>query len=178
MPGFPALLALPIAIFDNPLLPARLLLAGVGTLGCGLVYVLGRMLFDVPVGGTAAALTAIAPVMVGFAPVILSETSFAAALVGSLVGMASWIRCERGSVGRIGNPSQTAPQTSGGRIANPSYGKAAVIGLVSGGLVALACYFRPSWILAGPLFGAGAIITSAHKGRAAVMALCVMIGLI
>src|SRR5690606_28432057 len=66
MPGLPALLALPIAIFESPLLPARLLLAGVGALGCGLVYVLGRMLFDIPVGTTAAALTAIAPVMVGF----------------------------------------------------------------------------------------------------------------
>jgi hypothetical protein len=178
MPGFPALLALPIAIFENPLLPARLLLAGVGTLGCGLVYVLGRILFDGPIGTIAAALTAVAPVMVGFSPVILSETSFAVALVGSLIGMAWWVRCERGYVGRIGNPSQTVLQSPEGRIDNPSFGKAAAVGLVVGALVALASYFRPSWILAGPLFGAGAIVTSAHKGRAAVMAVCVIIGLV
>jgi hypothetical protein len=178
MPGFPALLALPIAIFQSPLLPARLMLAGVGTLGCGLVYILGRMLFDTPVATTAAALTAVAPVMVGFSPVILSETSFAVSLVASLIGMAWWMRCDGRSVGWIVNPSEVGSPASDGRIDNPSYGKATVIGLVIGGLVALACYFRPSWILAGPLFGAGAIITSAHKGRAAVMAVCVMIGLI
>jgi hypothetical protein len=178
MPGFPALLALPIAMFENPLLPARLLLAFVGTLGCGLVYVLGRMLFDVPVGTAAAGLTAIAPVMVGFSPVILSETSFAVALVGSLIGMAWWARCDGRSVGRIVNPSTTASRLVDGRIDNPSYGKSAAIGLVVGVLVALACYFRPSWILAGPLFGAGAVITSAHKGRAVVMAVCVLLGLV
>src|SRR5690606_1909088 len=184
MPGFPALLALPIAIFENPLLPARLLLACVGTLGCGLVYVLGRLLFDGPVGTTAAALTAIAPVMVGFSPVILSETSFAVALVASLVGMAWWVRCDGHSVGRTsksvpqGSTAWTAEAEKSDGLGNPSYGKAAVIGLVSGALVALACYFRPSWILAGPLFGAVATVTSAHKGRAAVMALCVIIGLV
>src|SRR5690606_21125391 len=206
MPGFPALLALPIAIFDNPLLPAPLLLAGVGALGCGLVYVLGRMLFDLPGGRTAAGLTAIAPVRVGFSPVVLSETSFAVALIASLIGMAWWVRSDGHSVGRTSksvpprdiampddassrtressedcretelSPIPLLPKPDG--LGSPSYGKAAVIGLAVGGLIALACYFRPSWILAGPLFGAGAVITSAQKGRAAVMAVCVLIGLV
>jgi len=184
MRGFPALLAMPIAIFENPLLPARLMLAGVGTIGCGLVFVLGRMLFDGTVGLTAAALATIAPVLVGFSPVILSETSFAVCLVASLIGMAWWARRDRGLVGRTSKSVQGGDDSGAPReiptdgSGDPSYGTIVPIGLMIGALVALACYFRPSWILAGPLFGAGAVMTSAHKGRAVVMAVCVIVGLI
>src|SRR5579863_8814675 len=51
MPGFPLLLALVMRLTgpDN-VLAARIALAGVGTLACGLVYWLGRELFDSATG--------------------------------------------------------------------------------------------------------------------------------
>lgn len=184
MPGFPALLSVPMALFDNPMLPARLMLAVIGTLACGLVFWLGRLLFDVPVGITAAALAAISPVMVGFSPVVLSETTFAACLVGSLIAMAWWARREvtfplRSSTDHS-QPSKERQEHADHRdgCTGLSWGTSALLGLVIGGLVALACYMRPSWILAGPIFGVCAMLTAAHKGRAAVMAACVMAGLI
>lgn len=156
MPGFPALLALPIALFPQPMLPARLMLAVVGTLACGLVWWLARVLFDDEVAIRAAALAAVSPVLVGFSPVILSETTFAAALLASLVAMACWIRAA----------------------ATPSRRVAVFSGLLIGCLVAVGCYVRPSWILAGPLFGLGAIVTAPLKGRTSVMSACVLIGLL
>ena len=63
---------------------ARCLLAGVGTLACGLAYLLGKELFDERVGNLAAAMTAVSPVMAGFSVEILSETLFAATLLANV----------------------------------------------------------------------------------------------
>src|SRR5690349_15698670 len=46
MPGFPALLAVSFLAFGKSPIAARLLLAVIGALGCYLVFVLGRRLFD------------------------------------------------------------------------------------------------------------------------------------
>ena len=163
MPGFPALLAIPIALFTSPMLPARLMLAAVGTIACGLVWCLAQTLADAKTANLAAALTAISPVMIGFSPVILSETTFAACLVASLIGMASWAKADRNSSADHRTPS---PRFS------------VLIGLFIGLLIAVACSMRPSWLLAGPLFGIAAIATSANKGSALLLAVCVLIGLV
>src|SRR5262245_12192056 len=84
MPGFPALLAIPIKIFGATQLPVRLTLAAVGALACAAVFWLGRVLYSDAVGLTGALITAVIPTFVGFSPLILSETAFAAALVASL----------------------------------------------------------------------------------------------
>ncbi len=166
MPGFPALLAMPIRLCSSPLLPARLLLAIVGTVACGLVYVLGRMLFDPGIGLTAATLVAVSPTLLGFTPLILSETLFATCLLATLVAMA-WMVGERGS----SSPGETRHgmrpvglRTGIGR------------GLLVGGVIGATCYVRPSWLLSAPLFGGAYVMLSVEKGRALVAAMCVVVG--
>ena len=92
MPGFPALLALPRLLFGDTLLPARLWLAVVGTFAVWGVWRLGAELLDATTGLIAAALAAVAPVLVLFAPVELSETAFAAGMLVSLIGAARLLR--------------------------------------------------------------------------------------
>ena len=66
MPGYPAFVACSIRLADalgvgnQDHFVARLLMALVGTLACGLVGLLGRTLFDVPTGTVAAAIAAFA----------------------------------------------------------------------------------------------------------------------
>ncbi len=168
MPGFPALLAVPIRLFSSPLLPARLLLAVVGTVACGLAYVLGRMLFDVGVGLTAAALAAVSPTLLGFTPLILSETLFAACLLATLVAMA-WMVVARGS-------SFAGETPHGVRPVGLPLGRGLAMGLLVGGMIGVTCYVRPSWLLSAPLFGGAYVLLSAEKGRALVVAVCVVVG--
>lgn len=156
MPGFPLLLALPIKLAGARFLPARLVLAVVGTLACGLVYWLGRELYDATIGHVAAALVAVAPVMVGFSVLILSETAFAAALVGSLIAMTKLVRL---------------PLTPQHRW------KGAGLSLLTGVLIAVACYMRPSWLLAAPLFAVVYVAVAENRGRAAARGALVLIGL-
>lgn len=157
MPGFPALLAPVRAIFDDATLPARLLMAAVGTAGCLCVWKLGVVLFDPTTALIATAVTAIAPVFVGFSVLLLSETTFAVALLLSLLAGASLARCHGTARESLdGNE----PRISGaGRI-----GHAVLTGLA----MALACYVRPSWLLAAPLFGGLLIATSPRRGAAIV----------
>lgn len=92
MPGFPALLAIPRLLFgDNPL-AARLLLVLVGTLACGLTYWLGHELSGHAVGLLAASYTAVSPTMALFSVLFLSETAFAAAMLSSLIAAAKLLR--------------------------------------------------------------------------------------
>ena len=153
MPGFPALLAVPIALFGKDVLAARILLAIVGTFACWLVYRLARVLFDERAGLIAAALVAVCPTMVLFSVLILSETLFAVGLVGSLIPMALLLR------------NEFFPD-SNRRLVQGS--------LAVGLLIALACYARPSWLLAAPAFAGLAMLLSTHRKRAAVSGLLVM----
>ena len=93
---------------------------------------LGKMLFDSPTGTLAAAITAVAPPLVGFSVILLSETLFAAALVMSLL--------VHGQVGL--GCREAGAQGLGWR------NGAALTGLTIG----LAVYVRPSWLLAAPCF--------------------------
>jgi 4-amino-4-deoxy-L-arabinose transferase-like glycosyltransferase len=165
MPGFPALLAVSMRVFDAPMLPARLLLAVVGTVACGLVYVLGRILFDRGVGLTAAGLAAVSPTLVGFTPLILSETLFATCLLASLLAMASLVRRE-GSSSRNKSTHGAWPVGLGGAVG---------MGLITGALMGAACYVRPSWLLSAPVFGGAYVALSAEKGRAVLVAACVIV---
>ncbi|MGD9856032.1 MAG: ArnT family glycosyltransferase, partial [Planctomycetaceae bacterium] len=166
MPAFPALLAMPMLLFDEPLLPARMLLAVVGTAACGLVYVLGRMLFDPGIGLTAAALTAVSPTLVGFTPLILSETMFATCLLASLVAMVCLVR----------RSSKTTNEHNAHGLQPVGLGRCALMGLLVGALIGLTCYVRPSWLLSAPLLGGAYVLLSAEKGRALLIAACLIAG--
>lgn len=137
MPGFPALLAVSIRLFGDSLFAARLGLACVATLVVWLTIRLGASLYDRRTGLIAGAFAALSPAMAGFGVDFLSETAFAACMVGNLWAMAVYLR-------RSQQESWSLPRH-------------AAWGIGIGVLVALACYMRPSWLLAGPIF-AGAIV--------------------
>ncbi|MCH7689141.1 MAG: glycosyltransferase family 39 protein [Planctomycetes bacterium] len=147
MPGFPALLGLSITVAGESFLFARILLAAVGTLACGLVYCLGKELFDKKIGLLAAGIAAILPTFVGFSVVILSETLFAATLLAGLVFMAK--------LTKTGFATET--RRRGIRLS-----------LTVGLMMAAACYVRPSWLLAGPLFGLLYLTAADNKKEAAL----------
>lgn len=144
-PGFPAILATSIAAFGDHHLPARILLAAIGTAACVGVYGLARTLFGPKAGLAAAALAAVLPMFVGFTPLILSETAFAAALVVSLIPAVRLLQALR------------IHETT----TKHWLGFAALTGL----LIGVANLVRPSWMLAAPIIGVAAIV--ANRGRAA-----------
>jgi 4-amino-4-deoxy-L-arabinose transferase-like glycosyltransferase len=139
MPGYPAFvagsirLAEALGMSDKAHLVARLLMAVVGTLACGLVALLGRMLVDAPTGTLAAAIAAVAPPLVGFSVILLSETLFAATLLASLWCMARLISSEANGTARI---------------------RWAAWGAITGVSIGVAVYIRPSWLMAAPCFAA------------------------
>ena len=153
MSGFPALLAASMVVAGDNFWVARLLLAVVGTVACGLVYWLGLELFDERTGIIAAALTAVSPTMAGFSVLILSETLFAATLVGSLILLAKLIKAD--------------PRHTG-----------FVLSLAAGGMIGLACYVRPSWLLIGPGFAVLYVLWSRNRKLAFVRSLGVLVGLL
>ncbi len=138
MPGYPAFVAGSIRFSEalgvspeRQYFVARLLLAFVGTLNCWLVARLGRDLFDERTGNLAAAIAAIAPPLIGFSVILLSETLFATGLLLSLWAMARLVRT-----------------ASAGSALSRFIAWAALTGLS----IALAVYMRPSWLLAAPGF--------------------------
>ena len=165
MPGFPAVVSLAICAADAlrlapyRFLIARLLLAGVGTLACWLVYRLAKELFDSRVGLVACAITAVTPVMIGFSVLILSETLFAAALLFSLIAVARLCREEARNDARSSNLYCWA--------------------VTAGVAVALATYVRPSWLPACLGFALLHWIVAHNKVRALVtgLVLCAATGL-
>ena len=131
MPGFPLLLALPRFLFGDRPFVARLLLACVGTLACALTYVLGKELVSSSVGFWAMAYTTLSPTMLIFSVMFLSETAFAAALLGSLIAVARVAK-------QISDPTTTLNR------------QLVVRSLMAGFLVGIATYMRPTWLLIGP----------------------------
>jgi 4-amino-4-deoxy-L-arabinose transferase-like glycosyltransferase len=129
MPGFPLLLALPRYFFGDQPFAARLFLVFIGTLGCGLTYWFGRELAGNAVGLIAASYTAISPTMALFSVLFLSETAFAVAVIACLIATARLVRPPNG---------QTQPSNPIG------------IAVVTGALMGVATYMRPTWILVGP----------------------------
>ncbi|WP_010588417.1 ArnT family glycosyltransferase [Schlesneria paludicola] len=135
MPGFPLVLAIPRALFgDNPF-AARMLLAVIGTVACGLTYWLGAELAGETVATLAGLYTAVSPLMVLFSVLFLSEMAFAAAMLASLAVLAHLVR-------RLAESS-------------PS-GSLSGFALQAGVLIGVATYMRPTWLLVGP--GVGLLI--------------------
>ncbi len=147
MPGFPLILAAALRVTGERVLPVRILLAAVGTLACGLVYWLGVELFDATTGGVAAIFAAISPAFILFSVLLLSETSFAAALVGSLILFARlWNGRAAARPGGISPPAGSAEAIGHG--ANRDLGAALWAGLMAG----VATLIHPTWLLAAPAF--------------------------
>jgi 4-amino-4-deoxy-L-arabinose transferase-like glycosyltransferase len=138
MPGYPAFVAASIRLSETLGVPegrqyfvARLLMALVGTANCGLVAWLGSELFDRRTGNLAAAIVAVAPPLIGFSVILLSETLFATGLLLSLGCLARLVRnaADGSAIGRL-----------------------VVWAALSGLSIAVAVYVRPSWLLAAPCF--------------------------
>ena len=150
MPGFPLLLAIPrFAVGDNPF-AARLFLVLVGTLACALTYWLGRELAGDFVGIVACAYTALSPTMALYSVLFLSETAFAVTILASLIAATRLVKAS----------SQDAQGT------NQVDLKGGKLSLLTGALVGVATYMRPTWLLVGPglavfliLFGKGPTLT-------------------
>lgn len=134
MPGFPLLLAGSIRLFGPDPSAARWLMAVCGSLTCGLVVILGQRVFDRRVGSVAGMLCAIAPTMVGFSAVLLSETLFSLLLVLNL--LVWW---------QAADPDR-----------NRSVSARIALSLATGATVALATYVRPGWLLTLPVFAVAA----------------------
>ena len=130
MPGFPLLLALPRIVFGENPFAARILLAFIGTLACGLTYWLGYELAGEAVGVLAAVYTALSPAMILFSVLFLSEIPFAAGMLGSLIAAAKLFRL-------ISQPGFPIKRAMG-------------LALVTGAAVGLVTYLRPTWLLVGP----------------------------
>ncbi len=128
MPGFPLLLAAARVVAGDSVLAARLVLATIGAIGCGLVFLLGRSLFDERTGWLAGLWTSVSPTLVAFSPLILTETTFATCLTLSLLLL-----------------QHTHKRL---RQQQPAVRPAILTGLAVG----LATSIRPTWLLAAPAF--------------------------
>jgi 4-amino-4-deoxy-L-arabinose transferase-like glycosyltransferase len=138
MPGYPIFVAGSIRLTNELGLAdkrqyfvARLLMALVGTLNCALVALLGAELLDAQTGNLAAAIVAVAPPLVGFSVILLSETLFATGLLVSLWCMSRLV--------------QNATLGCGS-------GRLVIWAAFTGLSIAGAVYVRPSWLLAAPCF--------------------------
>ncbi|MEZ6045151.1 MAG: glycosyltransferase family 39 protein [Planctomycetaceae bacterium] len=135
MPGFPLVLALPVRLSDASFLVARLWLALIGTLAVYLTFQLAREWFDRQAAFCAGWIVALHPVLAGFSVLILSETSFAAALLASL-----WCFTRL----------QKKPNSIS-------------LALTAGLLAAVATYMRPVWLLFPAIWGGFALIHLPNK---------------
>jgi 4-amino-4-deoxy-L-arabinose transferase-like glycosyltransferase len=136
VPGFPLLLAGGMTLFGERVLWIRVLLAVVGTAACGLVYCLGRELFDPSVGLVACFLAAISPIFIVFSVLLLSETFFALGLLASLLAFVRLVRID-------------VDHESGVSVRHRS-----ALAVVAGLLAGAATLIRPTWFLVAPTFAA------------------------
>lgn len=146
MPGLPVLLAACNKLSGNSYLAARCMLAMIGTVACGFVYLLGRDLFDQRIGLIATSLCAIAPTLAGFSIVILTETLFAACMLGSLWTLLRLTRFQDQS-------DQVAP----------SFVSRAATAALAGVVIGLTTYARPVWLPAGIVFAGVSLCLSRRR---------------
>ncbi len=139
------LAALQAVTFDSHL-GVRCGLAILGTVGCGLVFVLGRQLADAEVGLWGAAGAAVSPAAVGFAPLFLSETAFGTALVGSMVTAVALVRGVS-AASRVGMVRTLA------------------WGFAAGLAVGVATHLRPTWLIVGPAVALAALVFGRLSAR-------------
>ena len=132
MPGFPLVLGVPHYLFGGDPFAARMLLAVIGTFACGLTYWLGLELAGETVAVLAGLYTAVSPLMILFSVLFLSESAFAAAMLGSLIVLAKLVRW-------LSGPARVSILCG--------------MALLGGVLIGVATYMRPTWLLVGPGFG-------------------------
>lgn len=149
MPGFPLCLALPRILCGDSLLAVRVWLALLGAVACWCVWRLGADLCGDAIGRWAALLAALSPVLVGFTPLLLSETTFALTMLLSLI-----------AAGRLAR--RHLPPASADAPHNGSIGWA----LLTGVALAAGCYVRPSWLLAGLPFSIWLVVSAAGRKAA------------
>ncbi len=137
MPGFPILLAACRLLFGDQVFPVRCVLAVLGTIGCGCVYVLGRDLADPTVGLWSCAAVSVSPPLVAFTPLLLTEATFATALVVSLIPVVRLFR----------------PAIHANSVPRARY----VMSLACGFAIALATYIRPTWLPAAGVVALGLV---------------------
>lgn len=148
-PGFPAILAVPIALFGDQLLIARIWLALWGTMAVWATFLLGQRLVNTQAGLIAALIAAFSPAFVIFSTLILTETVFALAVLLSL-----WFG------ERVIATLRASMVCSKGL---------ALRAFIAGASIGLACLVRPSWIFAAPIFG-GLIALISRRHWHAVLA--------
>ena len=142
-PGLPAVLAVSRLVAPDSTHTARGWLAALSMLGPWLVYQLGRELAGEQTGLIAAALVAVSPLTVAFAPLVLSESLFGIALTAQMLSLA--------------------------RLRAGCWRWAIAAGLAG----AAACYLRPAWcpaMAAIPVGWAATHRTRSGLGQAAVIA--------
>jgi len=151
MPGFPAVLAAGLWLGRGNPFVVRLLLAVLGTLTCGLLFVLGCQLFDETTAATGALLAAVSPTMIGFSVIILSEMLFALTMLICLIMLCGLARSMRDTV-------------------RCSLVWAALFGASTG----MATLVRPSWLLVAP--GCCLVLTVWARSRriAAAQSACLL----
>lgn len=191
MPGVPVLLALGIKLFGERLFAIRILLAVVGTAGCGFIYLLGAELFDRRVGLWGAGLVAISPPMVLFSVLILSEIPFATALAGSLWLLARLARSNtrlewNGTALRelkVASPA-TADTESCCFVASCTWGmnllrleNGFALAFVSGVVAGVGTLVRPTWLLMAPAFLLPFLLFARSRSRAIGQCVVLLAGL-
>jgi len=179
MPGFPLLLAGCMTLAGENLLVARIVLAVVGTIACGMVYLLGKELCDPRTGLVAAGTAAVIPSFVGFSVLILSETTFATLLLVSLWSMARLVRTAMSSPAprHSAHADTSVGEPNSGGQPKATAARMSLQALAVGAAIALACYVRPSWLLAGPLFAAALVLSGRAQRATWVAAALILVGL-
>lgn len=154
-PGYPAVLAplFWLAGGEPPVMWARAISAGLGTLAVLGVWLLARQLFMGPVPLIAAAVAAVYPGAVAMGVVVLSEAAFCPVMVFHLL---FWILAWRGSGWRR------------------SLGWAIAAGFVAG----MATLIRPSWLLFVPFGMVCGCALSGRRMRHFVLGLAMLGGLV
>jgi 4-amino-4-deoxy-L-arabinose transferase-like glycosyltransferase len=147
VPGFPLLLAASQSLFGLNPLAARCVLAVVGTLACALTYWLGLELADSTTALIGTVYTALSPTLALFSVMILSETTFALALLASLIGIARFVRNSP--------PKSTAIHVLGAAV-------------ITGVLIGIATLVRPTWLYVGLAIAGGALLTKRQSGSATI----------
>ena len=161
MPGYPAFLVTSMFLFGESHLAARILSAIVGTLGCGLVYLLSKCFFDETTSIIAAGWAAFSPTLAGFSVILLSETLFAVTLLLSLIAFAKL------------NGMKAKPSGEGEQ--EPQRSSPILWSVLTGFAIAAACYVRPSWILVAPVFAVVYVVLNRKRILAASMPALIII---
>ncbi|OYW18500.1 MAG: hypothetical protein B7Z55_10515 [Planctomycetales bacterium 12-60-4] len=143
MPGFPLILAGCRIVFGDYVFPVRCVLAILGTIGCGCVYIVGRDLVNSTVGLWSCAAVSLSPPLVVFSPLLLTEATFATALVASLIPIMRLFRR---------SPPDPLPATA-----------RCVLSIACGCAIAIATYIRPTWLPAAGVVALGIIALAATQ---------------